>query len=118
MPSFMLVKRESSNILNFTSGSCNSQPPPLLNLPMLNFSLLPALGCATCCQTSNQTGKLNQIGCKIKKERQKKAWKGEGSHKSPQCATIYFCLPKLRRRGVTFQTNLHKSVLWRSLNCV
>ena len=25
--------------LNFTSGSCNLQLPPLLNLPMLNFSI-------------------------------------------------------------------------------
>ena len=72
-----------------------------LNVPQIQ--LLPFLGCASCCQTFNQTGKLNQIGCKIKKKRQKEAWKVEGE---PQCATIYCCPPKLPSSGVTFHWSI------------
>ena len=66
---------------------------------LVSLPLLPSLSCASCCQTSNQTGKLNQIRCKIKKERQKEVWKGEGE---PKRATIYCCPPKSPRSGVTF----------------
>ena len=49
--------------------------PPLccLKESAQNFLLvgLTALGCASCSQTSNQTGKLNQIGCKIIRKREK-----------------------------------------------
>ena len=75
------------------NGSYNSTP---------SFILLKGeLGCTSCCQTSNQTGKLNQIGCKITRD---KKWGGRGEGE-PQCATIYCCPPKLRRSGITFHYN-------------
>ena len=57
--------------------------PLWFSLPLL--AGLPALGCASCSQTSNQTGKLNQIGCKIIRKREK-TWAGRerGSHNVPQ----------------------------------
>ena len=60
------------------------------------LALLPSLGCISCCQTSNQTGKLLYwVHNSIKRE--KEGWEGE-----PQCATIYCCPPKAQMSGVTF----------------
>ena len=53
---------------------------------------LPALSCAFCCKSSNQTGKLNQIGCKIIRKTDKN-WAGRAEGEM-QCATINCCPPK------------------------
>ena len=63
------------------------------------LALLPAIGCASCHQTSNQTGLLNQIGWKRQRKPKKRGGRGEGE---PQCAMIYCCPPKSRRSGITF----------------
>ena len=62
----------------------------------LFMALLPALDCALCHQTSNQTGLINQIGWKRQRKTQKEWGKGEGE---PQCATIYCCPPNLPMSG-------------------
>ena len=46
--------------------------------------LLPALGCASCRQTSNQTGKLLNRVKKSKKESENGRDGGRGTHNLPQ----------------------------------
>ena len=65
-----------SNFFLFPKWSHNFS---LREFPQTNpFFKKCLLGCASCCQTSNQRGKLNQIGCKIKKERHKEQGMGGG----------------------------------------
>ena len=61
------------------------------------LALLPALACASCHQTSNQTSMLNQIRCKKRKRETKRGGEGE-----LQCATINYSPPQLQMCGVTF----------------
>ena len=93
----MLLEGESSNIYKTTSGNCNLQTllycgilelplplPPLclfLSFKCCTFfgsacpywsALLPALGYTSCCQMSNQIGRLSQIRCKIRKKETKR----------------------------------------------
>ena len=64
------------------------------------LALLPSLGCASCCQKSNQTGKLNQIRCKIKKERQKRGLGGgEGA---TMCHNIFPNTRSIRITDLSF----------------